>query len=222
MNFRYLCFEILIFCFVLIVFAIPPVLVSPGNSEIVLGESFNFFILFEAIVLFIFYYLYVKKQSLKIEKNKLKKWINSGYFLICLGFLILSSAVFNGMGKFLFPENDLNVTVTKSPSGILTILVTFILSVFSEEFIYRLYFPSFFEHILKNSKLPDFTGIVIGFLFSLIAFSLGHRYNGILAVLNSGVCHIALYLCFKKTKSIWWGFWAHLLYNIGTFLFLLK
>ena len=114
-----------------------------------------------------------------------------------------------------------NCSEATLPNNFLQWLVFFlgtILSAFNEEVIYRAFIPESMIFFLKNKKfgggISEITGILL--------FAFGHIHLSILGVLNALFCGIALRVCLKKTKTIFFSFAAHAAYNLLSFILIMK
>ena len=139
----------------------------------------------------------------------------SGEGLKCFGFLCVISVSLMLAGHFLRAGTGVPpVVFPDRPALWLNFFLGTLLAAFSEEAVYRVYLPESFRLFLGNA--PP----VLCEAAAAVLFALGHVYLGALGVANALACGIALRLCVLRTRSIWFSFAAHALYNFGVILFL--
>ncbi|MDE7290670.1 MAG: CPBP family intramembrane metalloprotease, partial [Treponemataceae bacterium] len=134
------------------------------------------------------------------------------------GFLCLSAAFFEAAGLCLKLRSQTQMVF---PSTFLQggfCAANLAVSAFSEEVIYRAYLPLAIKKIFGEEKKISQACAEI---FSILIFGAAHVSNGILAILNALFAGFALRICFKKTRGIWAGFFAHFSYNALTLIMLI-
>lgn len=143
-------------------------------------------------------------------------------FSFCLGLLFFFSLIFKAI-SFFFKNTSVagNISVELPVTFVQWIfcILSFLFSAFYEEILYRFYFPDALIRILQykwNNKII----IIICEVLGLLVFSFGHIYLGWLSVLNATCAHIILRMTYKKSKTIWAGFFAHFIYNIISLILL--
>ncbi len=226
-------FSLAEFIFVAFFLIAPPLFTSP-KSEIILDFSKGYTVSTYAVFLvsvFIFAErVYADKKNSKTsdliaKKSSFIEKISVG--TVCLGAIFIASAVFQifslhenknsfNSQKIIFPENFFYFA---------NFLFGTFFAAFSEEVIYRFYLPFALKENVKNlsrGKLNSENSKTLSLLFEFLSvciFALGHRYLGILAVLNAFFSGLILRFCMIKTKSVFVPFLIHSIYNFSVFIF---
>ncbi len=215
--------EIVIFLSVFFIYVLPPILVSASDFTGFAAWTFPINELVFAICSF-FLLLYLDK---KLEKNsffsssvgnkKLSFFINSGKTLITFGFLCCFSAFMEFIAYAAHFSNNSTVIV---PSGLFEntcFFLKFLLAVFYEEIIFRIYLPEESKRlIIKKIKNKKIACVITEFTIALL-FAFAHRYLGWPAVINAFAAHLALRICYIKTENFFTIFMAHFFYNLMSF-----
>lgn len=211
--------DFIIFLLIFIIILLPPFFAQPlisNNSHL----AFFYFPL-QNLILFIIsleiYIFYKEKQTKKSEHYFFYKFLFP--FTTTFGILLFISFIFKAISLLAF-ENDSSLVI--KPDNFTTwffAILSFILSAFLEEVIYRFYCPLIFKKFLskiKNNKIV----FILSEGFALILFAFAHYYLGIFSVINAALAHIILRICFAKTKDILPGFISHSLYNVISLMLL--
>lgn len=187
----------------------------------------NFMSVISAGLFLWFYYRYEYSLTERLKQTFLTFLLNIGKILLYFGFLILINLLLTIVSiLYNFPVQQIgldDVNLLKIISG----LIKFFVAAFFEESLYRLYFPSALLNFSYALKQKFFNGKSDRFLkvysissrifiesFCIIIFALGHRYLGIIAVINALLSGILLRIICIKNKSILYGAAAHYIYNI--------
>lgn len=202
---------------------IPLFMPSPDISDI----SFNLtpvFILMTGLSFYLFY-RYEFSLSERQNLNFLTILLNTGKVLFYFGILIIINIAVSAVSALVQILRGLPVDVLQSNLSINTTdlsfldwlsgIFKFLISAFFEESLYRLFLPAALLIFTQNLRIrfPK----VVRFLIEavcVVVFALGHRYMGIVAVVNALISGTALRVIYFKNKSILYGFSAHFLYNI--------
>ena len=222
-------FFYLIFLYVLLFLVIAPIVFQFfGGWQEVIEACYPFSVFFNASIAFLIYTFSIKGLIFEkpIERERLPFFVYSANVLLCFGFLLVSSCVFEAVSYFLKISGGLHEVIF--PSSILGWLNFFfgvICAAFFEEAIYRFYLPRAFREIFGNMKFfhnadkkNNLRLLVLCEAFPLFLFSLGHIYLGIFGFFNALLCGAALRLCMVRTKSLWISFAIHSAYNFLSFL----
>lgn len=217
MKIHRLFIQLVIFLIILISFVLPSVIFIPEPaSEISFPLSVTVYF---ALSVFLYYFTknYVLKNQDKEKFNKKALLIrNTGITTLTFGIIFSAGMIFNIIAWF----TDVKDPYFTLPSGKIQyfyVIFAFVLAAFNEEVLYRFYIP---EQIfsLCSARLNEKVSFWISEIISMALFALGHRYRGILAVVNAAIAYAVLRICFKKSKSIVPGTIAHMLYNILSFI----
>ncbi len=215
--------EIVIFLSVFFIYVLPPVFVSASDFAGFIAWTFPINELVFAICSFLLL-LYLDKKleknsffSSSIENKKLSFFINSGKTLITFGFLCCFSAFMEFIAYAAHFSNSSTVVVPNGFFEYTCFFLKFLLAVFYEEIIFRIYLPEESKNLLskkiKNKKIVcAFTEPIIALLFAF-----AHRYLGWPAVINAFVAHLALRICYIKTENFFTILTAHFFYNLISF-----
>lgn len=134
------------------------------------------------------------------------------------GFLCLSAAFFEAAGLCLKLRPQAQMVFPNTFLQGIFCAANIAVSAFSEEVIYRAYLPLAIKKIFgEEKKISQACAEIL----SILSFGAAHISNGILAVLNALFAGFALRSCFKKTRGIWAGFFAHFSYNALTLIIMI-
>lgn len=210
------------FFFVLFCLVLPPVFFQFSRPQ---TQIFYFSYPITTFVLGIFGILLYFQLNKNFYSSD-EKWslfrilVISGEALKTFGFICVISVLFQLIGYFLKIENEITEIVL--PSGFLgwtNFILGTLIAAFYEESVYRVFIPESMKKLLsKYKRIPS---ILIEVL-AVLLFALGHIYLGFLGFLNAFFCGIMLRLCMIKTRSIWFSFSAHALYNFCSFFVLAR
>jgi membrane protease YdiL (CAAX protease family) len=216
----YRCFEIAII-FLLLVLPTFFVDYQPSTSFTPRFSLLNFV---QLIIILLLCYQYLTTAygdtyiPLKQKKEKRNISIKKCFLYAFIAFILLCAInLFLNLIAYIYPnfcEEQITKTDFKfSAVSFFLLALQFIISAFYEESVYRLFLP---ESLIK--LFPRFYTFIE--FFVVLAFSLGHRYLGILAVINAFLSGIVLRLLFIKTKTIIPGAAVHIIYNSLSFMLL--
>lgn len=136
--------------------------------------------------------------------------------LFCVSLFCKAVAAFTGDAG-----TESSLTVAK-PHGCLQwifCLLTFIFAAFNEEVIYRFYLADKMYQLLSVKLNWKFLRLLCE-LFALLCFAFAHLYLGWISVLNAGLAHIILRLCYRKNEKLWPCVLSHFLYNVISLILL--
>ncbi len=234
MKYHYLKSEIIIFLIVLIFLVLPPcfVLNNPSYTDSPLSY-FNFTWIFS-----IFGYIYYRDRSSKNNKSDLneglsetdiiktnenpafKTRIKTFFFkfiipvLFCLAALFSLLFMMNAIASLIDYKQNI-YSIQKSDENYIWLyksLSYLLIASFSEEFIYRYYFPDMLHHII-NHKYDNKTVTFVCEFLTCILFAFGHLYAGFLSVIFAGLSHLIFRSVYKQTGNIFVTFVSHFIYN---------
>lgn len=178
----------------------------------------------------LFLYIYYRYEFTLTERRKLNILtflINIGKVLFYFGIIVLINSILTVISVlFEIETNPIKLPEITFFSAVFGI-VKFLISAFFEEGLYRLYLPSvliifsgnFVEKFFCkwSEKKKKYLISILRWLIEILCvyvFALGHRYLGFLAVINAFLSGIILRLIYLKNKSIFFGAFAHFIYNI--------
>ena len=217
--------DLLIFCVIILVLVLPPLLSSFIFTELNTIEynRFPFQQFFFFITIFTVYFFYHNKDSsLNSSKMIFYRIIFPSTFTFCILFCLSLFVTF--LSKIL-PQQIQNFAIRdlklEKPDNFITCincLLTFILGAFYEELLYRFYLSDAIN-TLFNKKDNKSIKIIVEILVTVI-FSLSHLYLGFFALVNSALAHIILRKTYLKYKNIYAGIIAHFFYNLLTLILL--
>lgn len=221
-------YKICLFSLILAAFVIPPLFVSKETA----GEPFTVWKLslnqltfcFSAILIYTASkYKLLKKENEEVsEETKPARNFFYSYFFpssyalclmltIALVLQIISLRLLNNAGQipFIMPEGFGDWACC---------IINFICASVWEEIIFRYYLTEslydFFPSLKDKTALKIITEFIV-----LLLFAFGHRYSGYLAVINAGLSHIILRLCFLRTnKNIYCTIIIHFIFNMISML----
>lgn len=228
-------------------FVIPPVVVQFfSERQEVLFARYPFLVFFNGGISFLIYIFAIRGRLFEepVELQKLPFFIYSSNALITFGFLCLSSVIFESISYFFKIDGGIQkILFPSSFFGWINFFFGVIFAAFFEEVIYRFYLPRAFMEIfgklrffgnqksVKKNEIVADSGIayvgdaennlrlsVFSEGLALLLFAMGHLYLGLLGFLNALVCGVALRFCMIKTKSLWFSFGIHVVYNFLSFL----
>lgn len=226
-------FSLAEFIFVAFFLIAPPLFNAPKN-EIILdfskGYSVSTYAVFLVSVFIFAEKVYADKKNNKTsdfneKKSSLIEKTSIG--TVCLGAIFIVSAVFQ-LFSFLENKNSFNSQKIIFPENFFyfaNFLFGTFFAAFSEEVIYRFYFPFALKENVKNlsrGKLNSENSKILNLFFEFLpvcVFALSHRYLGILAVLNAFFSGLILRFCMIKSKSVFVPFLIHSIYNFSVFIF---
>lgn len=212
------------FAFLSIFFFIPPLFASAtstGAAKAVSGSVFSYTLIPYFVVAVL---LSIQNRGHTAETACRKYSGNryicaavfSGYVLVTFGELCITAAVLEWTARVTgISETQPAVTLAFFP--LLLTCFAFLISSFSEEVLYRVYLPDVL-YTVSEKKLGSTKALAFSEILSVLVFALSHRYLGIPAVINAGICGIFLRICYKKSGTVFAGFAAHFLYNIFMFI----
>lgn len=222
--------NIFVFLFV-ILFLISPSLISSfvTSTSITTFTQWNFPLQqgILAIIALLVYFLNpeLKKQNEILETKNISKKFHFVFYIITpfiFTFLLLffNSLIFSFLSTLEFFKSSQQISVINPDSFIKWIycILNFIFAAFFEEIIYRFYFIDELNFLFNKSNKKSLFWIFE--IFGLVIFAISHYYMGFLAVINAAFGHIILRICYKKSKSIIPGFFAHFCYNIISLILL--
>lgn len=227
-------FSLAEFIFVAFFLIAPPLFNAPKN-EIILdfskGYSVSTYAVFLVSIFIFTERIYADKKNSKTsdliaKKSSFIEKISVG--TVCLGAIFIVSAIFQ-LFALLENKNSFNSQKIVFPENFFyfaNFLLGTFFAAFSEEVIYRFYFPFALKENVKNlsrGKLNSENSKALNLFFeflSVCVFALSHRYLGILAVLNAFFSGLILRFCMIKTKSVFVPFLIHSIYNFSVFIFI--
>lgn len=215
--------KIFCFCFVLAVFAIPPLFIKNMPESAFSSWTFplNQLSLFLFSLLLIYFNQDLGKFCPPFSEKKyfvFYRIIFPCTFVFCL--LFCFSLFAKALSVFFsFRKEVSNFTVSFPETFIQWIfcILSFVFSAFYEETVYRFFLPQVLIYITKNNGCNFLKKYAVPFLieFSVcLLFAFAHAYSGIPAVLNAAAAHAVLRLCYIKCGNIFAGWLAHFLYNL--------
>lgn len=155
--------------------------------------------------------LHPKKETNILFSKKLKsKIIFSLCSLLCL---LLISFLLQKIGSLISKQNSISISKPEDMKSFFYCGLNFLFSSSYEELVYRFYLPDALLFLTRNFKEKKMVSIDCE-IISIILFSLGHIYLGILSVINAAIACCILRICYKKTNSLIPGITAHFTYNI--------
>lgn len=199
-------FQLVEFTFIALFLIIPPLFAKPLNT-------FNFSSTFSVNL---FFYLAVALAVYFTAENRqsnhtplfLKITMDSSYFFKSFGSLVLFASTLEFiLVKLNLSSNFTGISADFSSLNKITVLLTFLVTCFYEEIIYRFYIPDF---LISNVKFPK----IVPEILSILIFALSHRYLGLAPVINAFFAGFVLRRCYLKSSSIITCFLAHFSYNI--------
>lgn len=221
--------EIAIFLCVFFIFALPPLFVSETDFTGFSTWAFPINELFFAVLsLFIFIYFerktkvqcFFSNNSNSVENKKLRFCVNLGKTLITFGFLCCFSAFMEFLAYTMHYSLASTFIAPKGFFEYFCFFLKFMLAVFYEEVVFRLYLPEELKYLVSKKVLNKKIIFVFSELPIALVFAFAHRYLGWPAIVNAFAAHVALRMCYKKSGNIFLVCISHFLYNLLTFLFL--
>lgn len=215
--------KIFCFCFVLAVFAFPPLFIKNVPESAFSSWKFplNQFSLFLFSVLLIYFNQDLGKFRPYSGEKKyfvFYRIIFPCTFVFCILFCISMFA--KALSVFCnFGEGSVqNFTVSLPETFIQWIfcILSFLFSAFYEETVYRFFLPQVLIFFTGNKGCNLLKKYAVPLLIELsvcLLFAFAHAYSGIPAVLNAAAAHAVLRLCYRKCGNIYAGWLAHFLYN---------
>lgn len=222
---HYLAIE---FAFIAALCLLPPLFKGPEQYAFpgILSYLCSFCI---SIFLYFQCSLYGKYKKAKSDKKKtvlnaaeiLKFALNSSYFFLTFGTLIVTAVCINIFTVCLSNRAfSADLAPGANAANAAAMIPAFFVSAFYEEVMYRMVLPGFLYYFFtKNPRSAcrskrDIIRFYVTELISVLVFAFSHRYAGWASVLNSFIAGIALRKCYLKSKNIFTGFAAHFLYNV--------
>jgi membrane protease YdiL (CAAX protease family) len=154
------------------------------------------------------------EENTSAGKKKLMHVMHTGTMLICFGLLCITASMLElaaakipATFSWIAHTDAERMTITNSVFGVLNFIAGTFCAAFYEEVLYRKYLPETLKALTGNRFLLLCEAAVF------ILFAAGHRYLGLMAVINAAVASVILRVCMIKTKSVWYGFAAHCMYN---------
>lgn len=210
--------EILTFSFIFIFFLLPPVITSFSISgHNIIQWNLPVINIIYGIFAFAIYIEYKQKNNINTKFLFFYKEVSS--FILTFGFLFSVSLVFKFIASFFENTNSTEIIFPSTLKSWLFCILSFFFSAFFEEVIYRFYTPEILKYLLKKIKSEKII-FILSEIFALLVFSIAHLYLGLLSVFNAMIAHIILRICFKKSESIYPGFFTHFFYNIISLILL--
>ena len=207
------------FALVFLFFVLPPLLISGTQVQTPVG-TLSWMIAVEALLALVLEIQQRKLFTKKTDSPVTQRFIYSLSFgTITLGLLMLSFAALQAI-SIVFPSLFRQNTVVARPETVpelLCVLLTFAVSAFYEEVLYRQYVPFVALYAAGNVKPLR----LISEIVCVLVFAFSHRYLGWSAVINAFICGIILRWCYVKTQSVIPGSIAHFVYNVTVYAFLM-
>lgn len=205
-------------------FLLPPVFVPPENTASLSFSPFVFVYLILGVLLNIQSYR-LKKMFAPVYPQKPGKFTYITTGTICFGIMMILFALVQIVG-LIFPEtsNAANFeNLNLNPFKFSAIVFQLAVISFEEEVLYREFCPLCLDAFAAGKDIK-FRKVykIIAEIFMLLIFAAGHRYLGLIAVLNAFLCGIVLRVCAFKTDSIYTGSIIHFIYNLINFLLLIS
>ncbi len=215
---RYFSF-IAVFIAAFIFLIAPPLFLSSNGNENFTEWKFPFsrlaMCLVSAVLFFVCRnYFFIGKSRKISESKKITHIMNSSYFLVCFGFLWMTSAalqIFAGV----FGKSAMQSVAKPIGLGWIFCALNFLFSAISEEILYRFFLPdglNLISEAVRNARIKSVLRIFSDF-FSALIFAFSHRYLGFFSVVNAFFAHGILRFCYNKTGRIELNFILHFLYN---------
>lgn len=209
--------DIVVFLLIFFLFIVPPFFAAAITSEnpLFLNFKFPWYTLLLAILSGVILFFYYEKKEIKFPLIVFR-------ILYTYGLMFASALFCQFISIAITGSNGVTAEIVVKPHGFtqwIFFLFNFLFSAFYEEVIYRFYFPDALLSLItwkkdfRNSKL-------LCEILGLLAFAFAHQYLGWIAVLNAGIAHILLRICYKKTGKVWPGVIAHFLYNVISLILL--
>lgn len=208
---------IVLFFIILSLFALPPLFAAP------LTEGFKFkwdFPLRSVVSALFCLSLYLYSKKIIVEKNDRKCGVLKTLFFAFSIFIccILSSRLFTYLSMRSSDSATLDfVTLPQKNVEWLFCWSDFFCAAYSEEVLYRFYFPESILFFIRNNFSEDKKSKLFSFLSELIVlllFAFAHRYAGWFSVFNAAICHVLFRFMYKKTERLYVCWIVHFLYNI--------
>lgn len=225
--------EIAVFLASFFILLLPPILANPSGENRFTTWNFplqNLILAATAVLLLLINKSLHNKETQQnnvtnfcdnAKSKTLILLINGGTMFFTFGMLLIYGILLQLFASFVLNLPPLSNTKVLLPSGITQIffcILMFACAAFYEEAIYRKYIQESLEWLISKEDKKIVLAIE---LISALLFSLSHRYNGQIAVVNAFGAHFILRHCALKTNGIAAGTIAHFLYNIAT-LFVLS
>lgn len=188
-------------------FLIPPLLRQPSGTVFPTENSFSWNMLLSLFVSLILYFQIIPCKQ-KNNQSTLHIIMNSSYVLKTFGLLIVTAVCINMCMSCFF--NFPSMPVNTSNANIPLLILSFFISSFYEEIMYRMYVPYCLESLIIPFKYKSFLVEVL----PVVIFAFSHRYLGWAAVCNAFISGIFLRRCFIKSGTIFTGYISHFLYNV--------
>lgn len=213
-----LSLEIIVFFIIFILFIVSSFVFKP-ESGVLFTWNFPlqqiFISAFCTVVLMLFY----EKSDSANSANKIFVLFP---FIMGFGLLFCISLFCKALSVFLDNKvQTADILFTKPQNNLqwFFCIITFLLSAFNEEVIYRFYLSDKLKQLLSEKISFKFLGAICE-LFTLTCFALAHIYLGWISVLNAALAHIVLRVIFIKYKKLWPCVASHFLYNIVSLILL--
>lgn len=228
--------EITLFSFIFLFYLLPPCFII--NSDNFITKKTSTIEIISLIINFLlagFIYLIYKEKSKDkttetktiLLKDRIIYLVKTVLipFLFCLFFLLSISLLIKSIANYFSNELSLIKTLDGGFVYWLIIILSFILSSFYEEIIYRFYCPDILFNLItqKQVSLNDKKVLIIKIIcesVTAILFALAHFYMGLFSVINALFAHIILRFVYKKTNNIYITTTAHCIYNIISLILL--
>lgn len=198
------------------ILALPPLLVSNQNN-LQINFNFNYTILFQlgAALLLDFQKRFLCRNVTAEKKTFIYylKYAFTGFILLCLSFILIQITA----GLFPTDADSSDNSVIKPENIFKWCICIFMLlsSAYYEEILYRQFIPESLLFLTGGVKIV----VIAVEVFSVLIFSLSHRYLGFFPALNAFVSGFILRFVYRKTGSVYTGTIIHFLYNLSVFLF---
>ena len=207
------------FFLIILFFAIPPIFSSGQNVEQISDQqAFSPAAPLSTLLLRVALSVYILFK-MKFGKKDFKSFsFASTLSILCI--LLINAMLWNFIAGFFQSSSDdqLEKIVPEGFWSNFYIWLSLFVSAFYEEILYRKFLPD--ETASFDSQQKSLLYRIIVESLIILIFALGHRYLGVLAVLNAVFAGGVLRFFCVKTGSFLSGFTAHLIYNLIVFFLL--
>lgn len=211
--------DLAVFLLIIFLFIVPPFFVISPTTEDALFSLWKFpwyqlLLALLSLVLLFFYYEKSSKRTLIVFP-----------VLFTFGMLFAISLFCRFLSE-LFADKystvPFNAASVVRPDGFLQwlfCLINFFCAAFYEEVLYRFYISDELLSLISRKRNFRFTWIFCEAL-GLLCFAFAHLYLGWISVLNAGLAHVFLRLCYKRFEKLWPCVAAHFIYNVISLILL--